>query len=61
MGNGDKQAEKKEKRQPWKGQWPPRGPTQPASNQAKTGEPVILLEGGGAYPNKIKETEGSRL
>lgn len=51
----------KPKRQPWKAQWPPRGPTQPASNQAKKGDAVILLEGGGAYPNTIKDTEGSRL
>ena len=56
-----KQDAQQQKRQPWKAQWPPRGPTQPASNQVKKGEAVILLEGGGAYPDKIKETEGSRL
>ena len=60
MGKGEEQAQK-QKQQPWKAQWPPRGETKPASSRAKKGEAVILLEGGGAYPNQIKETEGSRL
>jgi hypothetical protein len=51
-----------QRRQPWKVQWPPRGPTLPASSQAKEGEAVIILDtGGGAYPNRMKETEGTRL
>lgn len=48
------------KAQPWKKVWPPSGPVEPIGNQIKRGN-VVLFEGGGAYPNKIKESEGSRL
>ena len=48
------------KSQPWKRIWPPQQEVRPIGNQVKNGK-VILFEGGGAYPNKIKDSEGRRL
>ena len=48
--------------QPWKSQWPPQGPVSPLKTKAQKGQNVVLVEGGGgAYPNKIMESQGVRF
>jgi len=47
--------------QAWKQVWPPSGAVQPASEKDLTGRIKVLHQGGGAYPNFIKATEGIRL
>lgn len=53
-------APKQSKQQPWKAIWPPAESVSPRGNTIKQGK-VVLFDGGGAYPNKIKHSEGSRL
>lgn len=58
----DAAKEQRERSQPWKANWPPKEPTQPVGNRVTKGEKMVIMEGaGGAYPNKIKESEGRRL
>lgn len=51
----------KEREQPWTKVWPPVEEVKPASEKSKAGQMRVLYNGGGAYPNFIKPTEGVRL
>ena len=50
-----------EKLQPWKANWPPKESVHPVSNSVQEGQKMVIMGGGGAYPNTIKHDEGRRL
>ena len=47
--------------QVWKGIWPPTQAVTPIRENGAAGQTQVLHQGGGAYPNFIKATEGVRL